>query len=293
MMRKQFFTSAMRAAAVTGVLLPIASGSAAGQGPKPRQVAGCTYLAAEFHRCALAKAKTFNPPRTPTGKPDFQGLWETPGGAYNFEGAGGPEASSVVEPADGKIPYLPWARPHSQENVARYIDPYTVCLPAGVPRQLALFRTHQITQFPGFLTIVNEAGGHVYRVVYTDGRPHLGSNFKLWMGDSRGHWEGDTLVIETTNFNGRSWLDQSGHFASDALRVIERLTMVDLDAIHYAATIEDPKVFARPWTVVFALERNKEKGFEQMEEACHESDHDGDHFLRIGFKPYLGPRFPK
>jgi hypothetical protein len=292
-MRKQFFISAMRAAAMTGVLLPVASGPAAGQGPKPKQVAGCSYQEPEFHRCALAKAKTFKPPRRPDGTPDFQGLWETPGGAYSFEGPRGPEASSIVDPADGKIPYLPWGRPHSQENVAHYLDPYTVCLPSGVPRQLALFRTHQITQFPGYLTIVNEAGGHVYRVVYMDGRPHLGSDFKLWMGDSRGHWEGDTLVIETTNFNGRSWLDQSGIFASDVLRVVERLTMVDANTIHYAATVEDPKVFARPWTVVFALERNKEEGFEQMEEACHESDHDGPFLLLEGSKPYLGPRFPK
>jgi hypothetical protein len=291
-MKKQFFISAMRVGAMTGVLLPVAWGTAAGQGPKPRQVAGCTYEAAEFHRCALAKAKTFTPPRTPDGKPDFQGLWETPGGAYSFE-ARGKEVSSIIDPADGKIPYLPWARPQSEENRAHYVDPYTVCLPPGVPRQLAIFRTHQITQFPGYLTIVNEAGGHPYRVVYTDGRPHLGSNFKLWMGDSRGHWEGDSLVIETTNFNGRSWLDQSGHFVSDALQVVERLTMVDLDTIHYAATIDDPKVFARPWTVVFALERNKEKGFEQMEEACHESDRDGELMLLTGFKTYLGPRFPQ
>jgi hypothetical protein len=291
-MRKPFFISALRAAAITGVLA-VASGSAAGQGPKPKQVAGCSYQEPEFHRCALAKAATYHPPRTADGKPDFQGLWEAPGGAYSFEGARGPETSSIVDPADGKIPYLPWARQHSQENVAHYVDPYTICLPSGPPRQLALFRTHQITQFPGYLTIVNEAGGHVYRVVYTDGRPHLGSDFKLWMGDSRGHWEGDTLVIETTNFNGRFWLDQYGHFASDALRVVERLTMMDRDTIHYAATVEDPKVFARPWTVVFALERNKEEGFEQMEEACHESDHDGQYLLLDGAKPYLGPRFPK
>jgi hypothetical protein len=292
-MRTQFFVSALRAAAMTAVLLPVASGPAAGQGPKPKQVAGCAYQEPEFNRCALARAQTFKPPRTPDGTPDFQGLGEAPGGAYSFEGPRGPEASSIVDPADGKIPYLPWARPHSEENVAHYIDPYTICQPPGVPRQLALFRTHQITQLPGYLTIVNEAGGHVYRVVYMDGRPHLGSNFKLWMGDSRGRWEGSTLVIETTNFNGRFWLDQYGHFASESLRVVERLTMVDRDTIHYSATVEDPRVFAKPWTLVFALERNKEEGFEQMEEACHESDHDGE-FLRVaGSKPYLGPRFPR
>jgi hypothetical protein len=103
--------------------------------------------------------------------------------------------------------------------------------------------------------------------------------------------DGNTLVIETTNFNGRTWLDSSGHFASDALRVVERLTLVDGTTIHYAATVEDPNVFARPWTIVFAMER-MEAGYEQMEEACHESDHDGEHLLQNGYKRYSGPRFP-
>ena len=266
-----------------------------GQAARMRKVAGCDYLEPEFNRCAMEKAKAFTPRRTADGQPDLQGAWETPGGAYNFEGPpasqSGRNRSLIIDPADGKVPYLPWARGHRQDNVDHYLDPYTICQPSGVPRQLALFRSHQITQRPGYLTIVNEAGGHNFRVVYFDGRPHVGPSIKLWMGDSRGSWDGNTLVIETTNFNGRTWLDSSGHFASDALRVVERLTLVDANTIHYAATVEDPKVFARPWTIVFAMER-MEPGYEQMEEACHESDHDGEHLLQRGFKPYSGPRFP-
>jgi hypothetical protein len=251
----------------------------------------------EFHQCALAKAKAFNPPRMPDGKPDLRGVWETPGGAYNYEGpmgrGGAPAAarSIVVDPPDGRIPYQPWAVGQSAENTAHYLDPYTICQPSGVPRQLALFRSHQIMQFPGYVTIVNEAGGHNFRVVYTDGRAHVGSRLKLWMGDSRGSWDGNTLVIETTNFNGRTWLDSSGQFASDALRVVERLTLIDPNTLLYAATVEDPRVFARPWTIVYAM-RRMEAGYEQMEEACHESDHDGDHLLQSGYQRYTGPRFP-
>ena len=158
---------------------------------------------------------------------------------------------------------------------------------------MANFRTRQITQSGDMISIVNEAGGHVYRVVYMDGRPHLGPTFKLWMGDSLGHWDGNSLVIETTNFNGRWWYDSEGHFASDALKVTERLTLVDADTLHYQATMEDPKVYSRPWTMVFPLERIKEKGYEQMEEACHEGDHDAAGFVLVGYQPYLGPRFPQ
>ena len=83
-----------------------------------------------------------------------------------------------------------------------------------------------------------------------------------------------------------------GHFASDALKVTERLTLVDNDTMHYQATMEDPKVYMRPWTMVFPLERIKEKGYEQMEEACHEGDHDAAGFALGGYQPYTGPRFP-
>jgi len=143
------------------------------------------------------------------------------------------------------------------------------------------------------ISIVNEAGGHVYRVVYTDGRPHLPSVIKLWMGDSRGHWEDKTLVIETTNMNGRLWFDSHGHFASDALKVVERLTMVDIDTIHYQATMEDPNVYTRPWRMVFPLERMKDAGYEQMEEACYEGDRDTRGLMLGGYKPYVGPRLPR
>jgi len=302
-MYSRLFRSLVLAAGVT-TLAVAPSTPAAGQASKNRPtIAGCPSVSAKFHPCALAKAKEFSPPRMPDGTPNLQGIWDAPlaMGFQNIEdfpgdpspGGFGPAVSVIVDPADGKVPYFPWARAQRDENIHKYIDPYAQCLPTGVPRQMANFRTRQITQSGNLISIVNEAGGHIYRVVYMDGRPHLGPTFKLWMGDSIGHWEGNTLVIETTNFNGRWWYDSEGHFASDALKVTERLTLVDADTMHYQATMEDPKVYTRPWTIVFPLERIKEKGYEQMEEACHEGDHDAAGFVLGGFQPYVGPRFPQ
>jgi hypothetical protein len=238
----------------------------------------------------------------PDGTPNLQGIWDAPlaMGFQNIEdypgnpapGGFGPAVTVIVDPADGRVPYQPWARAQRDENITKYIDPYAQCLPTGVPRQMANFRTRQITQTGNIISIVNEAGGHIFRVVHMDGRPHLNPTFKLWMGDSIGHWDGNTLVIETTNLNGRWWYDSMGHFASDALKVTERLTLVDADTLHYQATMEDPKVYTRPWTMVFPLERIKEKGYEQMEEACHEGDHDAAGFVLGGYQHYTGPRFP-
>ena len=291
------------AAATLLVALSWASVPIAGQTMKARQVAGCPSAPGGFHSCALAKARTFNPPRTPDGQPDLQGLWEAPmaRGLGNIEGRAKADnengtrspTSLVVDPPGGVIPYHPWARTQKAENEEHYVDPYAHCLPISAPRIMASPRTRQIAQYPGYLTIVNESGGHPFRVVYMDGRPHLPADMKLWRGDSRGRWEGNTLVIETTNFNGLSWFGSGGDFFSDALRVTERLTMVDRDTIHYAATIDDPKVSTKPWTMAFALERNQEQGYEQMEEGCFESDRDTAALVLTGFLMYSGPRFPK
>ena len=96
---------------------------------------------------------------------------------------------------------------------------------------------------------------HAYRIIPTDGRPHVGENITLWQGDSRGRWDGTTLVVDVTNQNAKPWLDQAGNFYSDAARVVERFTMIDRDTIHYQATIEDPNVYTRPWTIAFPIRR--------------------------------------
>ena len=120
---------------------------------------------------------------------------------------------------------------------------------------------------------------HAYRVIPLDGRPHVGENIKLFMGDSRGHWEGDTLVVDVTSNNDQTWFDLVGTFHSDAMHILERFTLVDADTMRYTATITDPQVFTRPWTMAVTFDRNKEKAFELIEDACHEGEQDAWHAL--------------
>jgi hypothetical protein len=111
------------------------------------------------------------------------------------------------------------------------------------------------------------------------GRPRLPQAVKLWMGDSRGRWEGNTLVVETSNHTDRTWFDIIGTFHSDALRVVERWTLVDADTINYEASIEDLQVFTRPWKMAFTFARNKEPGFELFENACFEGERSIENML--------------
>jgi hypothetical protein len=124
----------------------------------------------------------------------------------------------------------------------------------------------QILQVPGTVVILYESN-HSYRVIPLDGR-HPPAQMKLWMGDSRGRWEGDTLVVDVTQFNDMTWFDMAGNFHSDALHVVERYTLLDPDHINYEATIEDPKVFMRPWKMSMILNRHKEKNFRLLEYEC-------------------------
>ena len=196
----------------------------------------------------------------------------------------------IVDPPDGKIPYQPWAIPIGRigVNFNKYIDPRTACGSGGVPR-LALQDADQILQPDGdqFILWLFE-DHHVQRVIAMDGRSQLGANIKVTNGDSRGRWEGNTLVMDANNFNGYNWFDDSGNFYTDTVHLVERLTMIDRDTIHYEVRVEDPRVYTRPWTIVWALVREKEPGFELLEEACREGQRDVDPLLKAGFKYYFG-----
>lgn len=128
---------------------------------------------------------------------------------------------------------------------------------------------------------------HTFRVIPTDGRPHLPERLRLFMGDSRGRWEGNTLVIDVINQRDRNWLDHVGNFYSDAVHVVERWTMFHPDVIHVEATIDDPNVYTRPWTMVMGWRRNTEPGYEMWENACWEgvSMHEQ---VNPALKPYPG-----
>ena len=142
----------------------------------------------------------------------------------------------------------------------------------GIPR-LYYFPTFRITQTPGTVVFVWDEY-HTYRVVPLDGRPHLGPNMKLWMGDARGHWEGTTLVVDTTNFNAKGRLDVVGDFYSDKAHIVERFVFVDANTMNYEATITDPAVFTQPWTIRVAQRRLADDEF--WEFACHEGNRDGE-----------------
>jgi len=124
------------------------------------------------------------------------------------------------------------------------------------------------------------------RVIPLDGRPHIPASLKLYMGDSVGHWEGDVLVIETTNLNDRTWLDAVGHLHSDALHVIERFTPIDANTIRYEATVTDTKALTQPMKLTDTFRRNTKAGYEQLEFACVEGgDTDLEHYTEAAGAP--------
>lgn len=231
-------------------------------------------------------------PRTSDGQPDIQGYWSLRHAGtfalYSLEGKVDEEyqisrgdpiqayRSAIVDPPDGRIPYQEWAARQAAEYFEHYRNPtkpehYDTrarCYLPGVPRH-SYDMNHQFIQTPGYVLMLIEFN-HAYRIIPVDGRPHLGAGISLWQGDSRGRWEGQTLVVDSTNFNDKTWFDLVGSFHSDALHVVERWTVVDRDRIDYVATVEDPKVFTRPWTVAFTLARNRTSGHEIREFACRE-----------------------
>ena len=187
--------------------------------------------------------------RTPDGHPNLQGIWKVGSrAAENLE-------AGFVQ--GGPIPYLPAAAQQRTKNLqARATaDPLGKCYIPGVPRIMYMDWPFQILQTTDHVAMVFEWSLD-YRLIYTNGSPHE-TRVDPWMGDSRGRWEGDTLVVDVTHHNEQTWLDKAGNFHSDALHVVERYTMLDSNTMRYEATIEDPKVFTRPWTISVSLSRQK------------------------------------
>ena len=251
-----------------------------------------------------AAGSTWDPPRRADGQPNIEGLWANPERArtYSVEadnahrrthlsitGLKTDDRGLVVDPPDGKIPYQPWAAAKRQDISDKHMDPPTIdyidpvargCFLEGVPRiNYQGGNTVRIMQPPGYVVMIHEFQ-HAYRVIPLDDRPRLADNVKLWMGDSRGHWEGNTLVVEVTAHNDRTWFDIIGSFHSDALRVVERWTIVDARTLAYEATLEDPAVFTRPWTISTRPFTPVEQGYEQWEHACVEGNRTLDLMLQ-------------
>jgi hypothetical protein len=237
----------------------------------------------------------YRPTPTTDGQPSIAGQWAQASDiiTYSIED---PEAERaehiaitgqramvgrpIIDPPNGKIPYQPWAAKYAgflreqhrnPTNPALY-DPVSRGFQDGVPR-INYQGGLQIQQFPGTVLITYDYH-HSFRVIPLDGRPHVGNNVKLWMGDSRGRWEGNTLVVDVANLNDQTWFTIIGDFHSDALHVTERWTPTARDHIVYIATIEDRNVYTQPWKL--RVDYRRQQVDEQWESAVWEGNRTAD-----------------
>ncbi len=244
-----------------------------------RTPAGSTSAPAAPKSLATPAKAGANLRRRTDGKPDLQGFYVPDAGGANY----GLEKRAVsdvtpggrgviIDPPDGKLPVQPWA---VQEKIDRnrtergYDDPTAHCFPAGVPRSMYVPTSFQIIQTADYIVFLHERTS--WRIVSLKARGHLPDGIRLWQGDSVGRWEGDTLVVDTANLNGKTWLNEGGEVVSYAEHVVERFTPTAPDTVSYEATVTDPVVYTRPWTIAVSFKHDK---FELTEAACHEEDRD-------------------
>jgi len=188
-----------------------------------------------------------------------------------------PGKGAIVDPPDGKIPYKQEAAAHAKDLVTNHIfeEPEAHCFMSGVPHSAYQQFGFQIVQTTDYFVLSYEYA-HSHRIVPLDGRPHISGDIKLFMGDSVGHWEGNTLVIDTTNQNGKTWFDMVGNFTTPNMHVVERITPVD-ENTDYEATVADPTIYTQPWKVGGNWGRNLLAGYQQMEFGCDEGNQDLEH----------------
>jgi hypothetical protein len=240
--------------------------------------------------------QAYRAPRLPDGKPDLNGIWQVlneanydleghmarpamalrpgpfgpvPAAAVLALGAVGsvPPGVGVVE--GGEIPYKPEALAKKKENQQDWLnrDPEIKCYLPGVPRVTYMPYPFQILESARAITFVYEYAGAVRNIYLKDPGP---APTDTWMGQSVGHWEGDTLVVDVTGMNDKTWFDRAGDFHTDKLHVVERYTRTSPDVISYEATIDDPGVFTRPWKIGMALYRRQEKNAQVLDFKCVE-----------------------
>jgi len=239
-------------------------------------------LAAASMLAAQTQAPAYRAPRTGDGKPNLNGIWQAINSAnWDIEAhAAGPSpvremgGAGLVAPGlgiveGGALPYKPEALAKKKENYAKRmeLDPEVKCYLPGVPRAMYMPYPFQIVQSPKHIMMAFEFAGAL-RTVYMDN--HTPEPADSWMGWSNGHWEGETLVIDTKGFNDLSWFDRAGNFHSEALHVVERITPRSADTLNYEATVEDPNVFTRPWKISLPLYRRVERNAQILEIRCVE-----------------------
>jgi hypothetical protein len=261
-------------AAVVGAVVSVSMSRTAGQTPRPGRI---------------------------EGRPNFSGIWQanneahwdvqahaaragavTQPGIYPFEyarvaaapvvalgAAGGVPASLGVVQGDGEIPYTPEALAIKKANAENWIDrdPELKCYLPGVPRAMYMPYPFEITQSTNKIHLAY-AFATTARTIHLDevDRPPADT----WMGHSVGRWDDDTLVVDVSSFNDKTWFDRAGNFHSEALHLTERFTLMTPDVIQYEVTIEDPKVFTRPWRMAMPLYRRMEPNIQLLEYRCTE-----------------------
>jgi hypothetical protein len=226
-------------------------------------------------------------PRTPDGHPNMNGYWASRLNRAIFDIEDEPPArpggqgskGAIVDPPGGKIPYKPEAAAHAKDLATNHIyeEPEAHCFMSGVPHSAYQQFGFQIVQTKDYFVLSYEYA-HSHRIAALDGRPHIPPDIRLFMGDSVAHWEGDTLVIDTTNQNGKTWFDMVGNFTTPSMHVVERLTPADENNINYEATITDPAIYTRPWKIAGTWGRNLVKDYQQMEFGCDEGNQDLEHY---------------
>ena len=225
-------------------------------------VAGALLATFLFFPTPTATAQGPAPARATDGKPNLQGIWQVlTTASWDIQDhqarLGVPAGQGIVDGND--IPYLPAALAKKRANFENRgtADPEAKGYLPGVPRIMYMPFPFQILQTPDQIVMVFEYDRGV-RNIYTNGTPHPRGPLNWWMGDSRGRWDGSTLVVDVVYFTDQTWFDRAGNFHSDALHLVERYTPAGPDHINYEVTVEDPNVFSRPWTMHTVFYRRKE-----------------------------------
>lgn len=262
--------------AVTSMLIATVVTLVAGAPPTLKGQAAPATAAPPAASAALGAGASAKPawppagpmPRTPDGKPDLSGNWEPNAIRQNVD-----MVATGVE-----VPFQPWAEKLYKERKANISkdDPEARCMPPGVPRMSTTPYPFRIVQTPTLTVIVYEGGAHVWRQIFTDGRPHSQDPNPSWLGESIGHWEGETFVVDTVGLNGKTWIDESGLPTTDALHVIERFRRIDLGHLEIEHTVDDPKAYTKPWK--FTTHPVMLRG-ELIEYICQENNRDVEHLV--------------
>jgi hypothetical protein len=292
-------------------------------GPALRTVVGVVALVGGF--TLVTSAQTWKQGRTPDGQPDLQGIWinfdstpfEAPDPAAAPRGGGAGDAgtgpapefadhthkvsqrrrSMVVDPPDGRVPVMKWAEDKRDYDLAHIPDapehetPWVRCITRGHPAGMfpaGYNNAYQIIQIPGYVVIAFEMI-HETRIIPIDGRPRLNERIRQWNGEPRGKWEGNTLIVESTNYNSKGSVATSaatgrirGIPQTDAMHVVERFTRTDENTIDYSVTVTDPKTYTRPWTVRLPL--NRDDSYQMFEYSCQEGNYALPNALSYGRK---------